>query len=358
MKLAITIRWFGKLEQVMEICQKQFDRAVENGLLHTVVTGWLLAIWGETLAELNDLDGALDKAKQGVELTNRGREMGTLGWSYHCLLRVLFSRGDMGSAEELIQKMENIAREVHIPPWVSNRMTAWQARIWLEQNKLDAASNWVAEQKLNPEDKLTFQREREYIVLARILTAEGRLDEANKLLWRLFEATEMSGHISRGIEILALQALALQAKGDKEQAIIKLEKALALAEPGGFIRIFVDEGPPMARLLFEALSCGIAPDYVSRILGVFPSDEPEQIDSTKCKTDQSELVEPLSERELEVLQLIAEGLTNREIASRLYLSLNTVKAHTRNIYGKLNVHSRTQAITRSQSLGILTRKPV
>jgi LuxR family maltose regulon positive regulatory protein len=126
-----------------------------------------------------------------------------------------------------------------------------------------------------------------------------------------------------------------------------------LAEPEEYIRVFLDEGPPMARLLYEALSREIAPNYVRRLLAAFPSAEPEQREPSKSQAPETELIEPLSERELEVLQLIAEGLTNREIASRLFLSLNTVKAHTRNVYGKLDVHNRTQAVVRARALGVL-----
>jgi LuxR family maltose regulon positive regulatory protein len=132
-----------------------------------------------------------------------------------------------------------------------------------------------------------------------------------------------------------------------------LKRALTLAEPAGFIRTFVDEGPPMARLLYEAVTRGIAPEYARRLLAAFPVAEPERTDPSRTQVPESETVEPLSERELEVLQLIAEGLTNPEIASRLFLALNTVKAHTRNIYGKLNVHSRTGAVARARALGIL-----
>ena len=112
----------------------------------------------------------------------------------------------------------------------------------------------------------------------------------------------------------------------------------------------------MARLLYEAVARGIAPDYAGRLLAAFPAAEAERTDSSKTQAAKSDLIEPLSERELEVLQLVAQGLTNQEIASRLYLSLNTVKAHTRNIYGKLDVHSRTQATARSQELGLLPRR--
>ncbi|MCB0257211.1 MAG: hypothetical protein KDI55_26115 [Anaerolineae bacterium] len=129
-----------------------------------------------------------------------------------------------------------------------------------------------------------------------------------------------------------------------------MQEALVIAEPGGYTRIFVDEGPPVARLLYEALARNIAPDYVRRLLAAFPIPEPVQIAPSD---PQSATIEPLSERELEVLQLIAEGLTNPEIAARLFLTLNTVKVHVRNIYGKLDVHNRTQAIAKAAGLGLL-----
>jgi LuxR family maltose regulon positive regulatory protein len=132
-----------------------------------------------------------------------------------------------------------------------------------------------------------------------------------------------------------------------------LERALTLAEPGGFIRIFVDEGPPMAHLLYEAVTRGIAPEHARRLLAAFPMPEPEQAGPPDTQAPESGLIEPLSERELGVLQLIAEGLTNPEIASRLFLSLHTIKVHTRNIYGKLGVHNRTEAVTRARALGVL-----
>jgi len=353
MKLAVTMRQQGRLERVIEICQQQFQHADESGLSQTVVVGWSLAIWGEVLAERNDLDGAIRQARKGAELVERGRDVAMIGWSYLCLMRVLFSTGDLAGAEEMIQKMDNIAREHHVPPWIANRMAAWQARMWLAEGKLDAASQWVQERGLAADGGPKLLHEMQYRVLARILIAQGRLDETATLLQRLLEIAETGGQTSRTIEILMLRALAFQAGDDTTRAMAALERALALAEPRGFVRVFVDEGPPMARLLCEAVARGIAPEYARRLLAAFPVAGPEQAGPSKTQAPKSELVEPLSERELEVLQLIAAGLTNREIATRLFLALNTVKAHTRNIYGKLNVHSRTQAVARSQDLGLL-----
>jgi LuxR family maltose regulon positive regulatory protein len=317
------------------------------------MVGSLFAVWGEVLCEWNDLDRAIDYVTKGVEQSERGRDVAALGWSYVCLVRVLFSRQDLAGAEDAIHKMEKIGRESDVPPWITNQMATWQARIWLAQDKLEAASQWVQERGLSIDGELPFLREIEYIVLARLLMAQGRLNETTRLLQRLLEAAEAGGRTTRAIEILMLQALALQTGGDIAQAMTTLERALTLAEPGGYIRIFVDEGPPMGRLLYEALSRGIAPDYVQRLLAAFPDADPEQSERSKSPVLASEMVEPLSERELEVLELIAEGLTNREIAAHLYLSLHTVKGHARNIYGKLAVSNRMKAVARGKALGIL-----
>ena len=353
LKLAILHRQRGHLQQVVEICQQQWQLANESGMAQTAVVGWLLAIWGEVLAEFNDVDQALEKTRRGVELIERGGDVAILGWSYLCLARVLFTRGDLTEAEEIVQKMVTIIRENYVPPWITNLVTAWQARIWLAQNKLDAVVGWVRRRGLDSYDDHTYLREVEYIVVARVLLAQGRLDEAARLLQRLIKATEAGGRTSRNIEVLMLQAIAYQTTGDATGAFRVLERALTLAEPGGYVRIFVDEGPPMARLLYDAGTRGIAPDYARRLLAAFPMAEPEPSRPSIAQDAQSGLIEPLSQRELEVLQLIAEGLSNREIASKLYVSLNTVKGHTRHIYGKLGVNNRTQASVRARALGIL-----
>ncbi|NIN69827.1 MAG: LuxR family transcriptional regulator, partial [Anaerolineae bacterium] len=150
-----------------------------------------------------------------------------------------------------------------------------------------------------------------------------------------------------------LKTLALDAYGDAEGAIESLRRALTLGEAEGYLRLFVDEGAAMGRLLYEALSRNILPEYVGRLLAAFPDTQPVSIISSAALVSLDELVEPLSQRELEVLGLIDEGLSNREIAERLFLSLNTVKGHTRNIYGKLGVASRTQATAKAKMIGLL-----
>jgi LuxR family maltose regulon positive regulatory protein len=354
LRLAEILRQQGKLQQVADICEHQFKRADARGMLSSAIVGWLLGIWGEVLAELDDLDRAIDRAQEGVELAARGGEMLYEVWSNLCLVRVLFSSGDIAGAQDLIRSMENATREYELPLGTNLLLSAWQVRIWLSQEKLEAASQWVRERELALDGEPTYLHEMEYIVFARILIAQGRSDEAARLLQRLLESADAGVRTSNVVEILNLQSLALQAGDDRDQAITTLGKALTLAKPCGFVRVFVDEGPPMARLLYEALSRGISPDYVRRLLAAFPVIEPEQTTPSEVRAATSELIEPLSDRELEILELIAEGLTNPEIASRLFIALNTVKGHARNIYGKLGVHNRTQAVAKGQSLGLLS----
>jgi len=345
MKLAINLRHQGHLRQVVEICQQQMQFAIENGLSQSIVSGMLLGIWGEVLAEINDLDGAIQKARKSVKLTTRGGDLAMLAWSYQCLTRVLYSMGDFAGAEETIHEMENTARKYDVPVWVMNIIAAWQARIWLAQKKLASVSQWVKERGLESGGEITYLHEREYILLARILLAQGKLDEASTLLQRLLVLTKSGERTFRVIEVLLLQALAFQVQGDLAQALVVLEQALILAEPGGFIRMIVDEGPSMERLLKKMkVEDGRLREYIHKLLQVFASPSSPR---------QQPLIEPLSGRELDVLQLISEGLTNQEIAARLYLSLNTVKVHTRNIYGKLGTNNRTQAAAKARELEIL-----
>jgi len=362
MKVAVTLREQGRLRQTIAVCQREIQRVDASGLPRGSVVGALRAIWGEALAELGCLEEAIDLANQGVALTERGVDLALRGWSYLCISRILFSAGDLDGVKTIIQRVRATARDSNLPAWITSQVAAWQARVWLAQGRLEAASEWAAQREPEPggEPKplpeLDFASLLDYVVLARILIAQGRLDQANRLLPWMLEAAEAGGRTSKSIEILEIQALAFQAEGEMTQALQALKRALSLAEPLGFVGVFVDEGPPMARLLYEAVAREIAPDYTRRLLSAFPVDAPGRPDRLEIEAAEQDLIEPLSEREMEVLQLIAEGLTNREIASRLFLSLNTVKAHSRNIYGKLGIHSRTQAIARSQALGILPRQ--
>ena len=154
------------------------------------------------------------------------------------------------------------------------------------------------------------------------------------------------------IEILVLQAFAHEARGDNPAALAPLEHALALAEPEGYVRVFVDEGMPMSQLLSEAAAHGIMPDYAARLSAAFEAEEQKSEDESHRFPTES-VVEPLSQRELEVLRLVGQGLSNRQISERLFLALSTVKGHNRIIFSKLMVQNRTGAVARARELGLL-----
>jgi LuxR family maltose regulon positive regulatory protein len=238
-------------------------------------------------------------------------------------------------------------------------VAASKIRVWVVQGRLGEALDWAQKQGLSTDDNLSYLREFEHITLARILLAQYKSDHAGRsilevmgLLERLLKEAEEGGRAGSVIEILELQALAHQAQGDIPAALMPLHQALTLAELEGYIRIFVDEGPPMAQLLREAAARGIMPDYIGKLLALFEAEEQKNDGKPNLSPAQS-LIEPLSQRELEVLQLIAQGLSNREISKRLFLALNTVKGHNQKIYSKLQVRSRTEAIARARELDLL-----
>jgi len=312
----------------------------------------------ELYLEMGDMEAARHHLQRSEAL---GEQPWFSPWYRHWIYahaRVMESQGDLDGVIELLNGAAHLYYRHPIPD--VRPLTALIARARLAQGDLAEVSRWVQEQGLSVDDELSYLREFEHITLARLLIARyrregaaGDIQDALGLLARLLEAAEDGGRMRSTIEILALQAMALEAQGDIEAALETLERALQLAEPGGFCLTFVEEGPPMAGLLYKALLLGTRPDCIQRLLEAFPEVESESAETAEVQTSGGGLIEPLSEREIEVLQLIAEGLTNAQIASRLYLTLNTVKAHSRSIYSKLGVNNRTQAGLRARSLGII-----
>jgi LuxR family maltose regulon positive regulatory protein len=311
---------------------------------------------GDVLREQNDLQAAEDNLLAGIELSEGGLAV-VSGLAYLSLARLKQARGDAAGARNALRQAELAVRGWDTPEIVAE-MAAHRARLWLAQGNLPAAIRWIQQSGIRTNKEPTYLHEFELLTLARVLSAqrdEQSLHEAMGLLEQLQQEAEAGGRMGRVMEVLMLQALALsqnpvrgQGWGDTDEALDTLSQALALAEPEGYVRMFADEGAPMARLLYEAAARGITPEYAGRLLAAFPD-----VDAIQPKPSPTEMVEPLSARELEVLGLIAEGHSNQEIAAKLYLSLNTVKVHSSNIYGKLGVNSRTQAVAKAKTLGIL-----
>jgi LuxR family maltose regulon positive regulatory protein len=218
------------------------------------------------------------------------------------------------------------------------------ARLWLAQGDQERPTYLVQQSGITPDDEIPYLREPEYLILLRLHLAQGDYDAALALSRRLLQKAGAAGRAGRAIEILALQALAFQARRDMPCALAALERAIALAQPEGYVRVFLDEGEPMARLLYQAKSQRMGAGYASELLSAMG-----QASATPQLPAQL-LIEPLSARELEVLKLIEAGHSNQAIAGRLVISIATVKRHISTIYAKLGAKSRTQAVSLGREL--------
>jgi LuxR family maltose regulon positive regulatory protein len=272
LSVAITARDRGQLRRTIEICRNQIRRAHEHGLSQSKLTAWSLSVLGEALLETNDVDGALAQAEAAAKLVHRIEDVTFVGWCFMCLMRIRLSNGDLAVAEELMQMMTRRARESTMPPWVASQLAVWQVRLWLARGNLDSACHWLAERGLNTDvlEGVDYFSLLEYMTAARILMAQGRFADSADLVTRLLEIARKGGRTTSVIELLVLQALSFQAAGDVTRALNSLERVLRIAEPEGFVRVFVDEGPPMGRLLYEAVCRRIRPEHVRRLLGAFP----------------------------------------------------------------------------------------
>ena len=273
------------------------------------------------------------------------------------MARIREAQGDLDGALDLLDQAERLY-DGNFSPNVRPIATR-KTRVWVAQGRLGEALGWAREQGLSVENELSYLREFDHITLARVLLARYQSDRADGsisgvmgLLERLLKAAEEGGRKGSVIEILVLQAIAYHAQGDLPAALLPLQHALALAEPEGYVRMFLDEGSSMMQLLREASAREIMPDYTDKLLAAFEAEKRKSEDKPDLPPAQP-LIEPLSQRELEVLQLIAQGLSNREIGERLFLALDTVKGHNRKIFDKLQVQSRTEAIARARELGLL-----
>jgi LuxR family maltose regulon positive regulatory protein len=229
-----------------------------------------------------------------------------------------------------------------------------KARVWAGQGRLGEAVAWARERGLSAGDNSSYLREFEHVTLARVLLARARSDradgslrEATGLLERLLQAADAGGRVGSAIDILVLQALAHEARRDVPAALLPLERALRLAEPEGYVRVFVDEGAPMASLLDVAGRRGIASQYAHRLSGAFARTV------ERAPVQQNGVIEPPSERELDVLRLLATHLNGPDMARKLVVSLNTLRTHTKNISSKLGVNNRGDAVCWADELGLV-----
>ena len=304
----------------------------------------------EILRERNELQAATQHLLQSQELgEHTGFPQNRYRWRV-AMARIREAQGDPDGALDLLQEADRLYVRDFFP--AVRPVAALKVRLWIAQGRVAEALGWARAQGLSVADDLSYLREFEHITLARVLLARYESDGADRslrtaleLLGHLLEAAETGERMGSAIEILLLQALAQQTQGDLPAALPPLERALALAEPEGYVRIFVDEGAPMAVLLAVAAQHGIAPRYVRRLraaLGPVAAPLPAQ----------PGLIEPLSGREQAVLRLLRTELSGPEIAQALMVSLSTLRTHTNNIYRKLGMNNRRAAVRRAEELDL------
>jgi LuxR family maltose regulon positive regulatory protein len=352
----------GDLSQAAAIHRRGIRLGAERGSGGRPVpaTGVSHKALASILYQWNDLDTALHHAVEGVECCRRWGHVYNLLHAYEVLAFVQHARGDEAAAHDTAttaqrfaqtalataRQRATLARQESLA-WHVFRAAGLRARLWLMQGDVDAAARWVAQateeqKRATPDDDPL-----PYLVLPRLHVAQGNPEEALRLLQPALQRARAAGAVGETLNVLGLQACAFHLQGRAAQALAVLEQALQLGEPGRYVRTFVDQGAPLAHLLPQAAARGISPDYVGHLLAAFETN----LGPGTQKPDP--LLEPLSERERQVLRLIAANLSNQAIADTLFISINTVKTHVKRLYGKLNVSGRLDAVERARALDLL-----
>ncbi len=357
------------LHQAAEIYQQGMRIAAGEDGQPLPVAGLAYIGMGDVLRERNDLTAATTCLVKGIELGKRWGSPDMIVDGYAILARVKYAQGDLDGALAMLLEFEEIMRERQVIPWDVAQMAAIRTRLWLAKGQLGTAAHWAEECQARIErDGLDtvnlLPHGIEYSTLARVWIAQGKLSQTIDLLERLLDGAQASGRMGDAIELLALRAIALQAQGETKQALSELARALSLAEPEGYVRVFVDEGAPMQFLIsalrsdfkgeMEKRARGARAETLQRLwafsgklLAAFPAN------STLAAPESGRMVELFNERERQVLRLIADGMSNQEIADKLVLAVSTVKWHINKLYGKLDVKTRTQAIARAKEQRLL-----
>jgi LuxR family maltose regulon positive regulatory protein len=350
----------------LELGQKWKDARGKPQVSLLAAAGLQLGL-GMVLYQLNDLGGAAAHLHRSADLFELGESWGGMHDAYPMLAYLRQAQEDLETSAELLRKAWAIEETILLRrSYATFHPSRIKLAILLSRTGrelaplLTDACRRVDTLGLRANDEIDFSssagypREFIYSELASLLIAQDRAAEALPLLTRLLEAAIKMERHGDEIRYLVMIALAEHALGDTQAALESLGQALTLAEPQGYIRLFVDEGQPMAELLRSAVSHNISPDCASNLLAAFPKDilRATPIDQDLTANTQV-LVEPLSEREIEVLRLMAEGYKYQEIAEKLVVSINTIRHHTRNVYSKLDVNNRTQAIGKAKELNLL-----
>jgi LuxR family maltose regulon positive regulatory protein len=340
----------GHIHLAAQVCQEGLRYIEQRGLGQLPIIDSLLITWGFILCERGELDRAADYIQQGLKLSQSAHHIYVQAWAYQEMIRLLIAKGDLQAAEKYFQQSASLFEQYEIPAKFGQGTAGLRILILILQERLSEAERELQLRGISLQGEIHFPNHFLYLCLARLLLARGDFAEAEKILDRLLQVCQSTEQVPYLITVYKIRSLLCEAQGVMPLAIDSLEKALELAEPEGYIQTFLDEGKPMLRLLKEFIRRKGGSAFARNLLAAFRHSASP---APATRTD-GELIEPLSERECEVLGMLAEGLSNQAIAARLYLSLSTIKFHTSNIYNKLGVKSRSEATSRARTLGLLS----
>lgn len=352
-------------EQALQFATQQSKQSEWGRELLLSRTSNLYRGMGTLLGEWNQLDEAVEHLKRAIRLAQESKEWWLLEQSQLALVRVKQAQGDIDSALEAMSQAERTALKIEDPVFFT-RFKARRAWAWLTMGDTEPAVKWAEASGLHPSDiqqadwpNQVADKEREYLTLAWVGIIQGRA-EVLPLLDQLVESSRNRERKWHLLESLVLKAMAMYTQGQRTEALEPLQQALELAEPEGFVRLFVDKGPVVVSLLRDAGTQNITPDYVARLIAAFPDTaipngmpEAMQVQNLISASIPLTTMDPLSPREFEVLYLIAAGLSNREISEELVITEGTVKGHVHKIYRKLDAHSRTQAVAKAREYRLI-----
>jgi LuxR family maltose regulon positive regulatory protein len=348
----------GRLHAAEEPARWLIERAPEPGWANIPVAAFGQTMLGRVLYERNNLAGAKAALAPSVgQLVGFSFKRPQI-FALVLLARVTLALGEADATREHLDRTWRLIHK-HQLKQLMMPVAALRARMLLQLGDRETASQWAATVEVPRDEPLNPALEYDYMTLARVWLAQGRPAEARQMLARLLPPAEAAGRVARTIEILALQAVTARAQNDLMAATAALDRALALGEPEGFVRTFADEGEPLRALLGRVT--GERQPYARRLLDAFEPASPAAgtpaapVAARPGQAAAGALAEPLRERELEVLRLIAQGYSNQEIAAKLVVGVSTVKTHINHLFQKLDVSSRTQAIAHARELGLLDR---
>lgn len=359
--IAIVRRLQGRLREAADTCLQGLQRLVERGAIQFGSLAKLEVPLVEVLCEKNELEEAHQRLTAVIARMQNWTMPTDQLRAFLALMQLQHTQGDLRGAFETLHTAKDLKAQRSVIRNLARSVDLYEIRLYLQTGEIAEADRLM--DMLNPGTSLSVEsREQEQIMLARLRLAQGKPDEAEQILYPLIKDAEAGEGEYALIEMLALQVCVLNAKSDNEAAVEILLRALTLAEPEGFVRIFVDEGERMQQLLVAVLhkmetasrqASQPSKTYIVNLLDAFTGTPKSQV-SPRSGDKVTGLVEQLTPRELEVLQLIAAGDSNQTVANKLVITLSAVKKHTGNIFGKLNVNSRTQAIARARQLGLLS----